>query len=706
MSTIPTSHGQIPVSGDRIQYDAIKEAPRAVVSGGSRRNSTISTRSSDSIQTETFNVVKTPRPHNQCSMLSMSTHYMESSFGSHTDLCEMTLTRKVSSPGMVIMPGTRSKNSRPDSIKSNIHERKRLRQEWLSDQVPPTKETSEPAPRTIFQPNATEKSAVTKDEVKFTLNEPERNPERRIKATQRAASVKATTAGIRHDARDLTKVSNAAILRLKNGEDDIGHGDNASSLYRRNTTGVLMSRKIDARHQPKRATTDGSWQVDEAANNLGSKPQPSDRIQELMAKFDRDIKARVEAEIEERRRRQTEMTGSIKPQLLKEPKDRNMGATRPAKLAKRPNMIEKERGLSTTEAIAVHDVAPLDDDSNWIVGGASIGLGIRVDEKASAELDHYSSCDEESIIAGRAVAAQMVTVGKARLVKVPPRVSIIQTTLPKTPRRRRPKPHLLTKQKDENASPRLDLNKREQQLAQSLQPEDFFLSGRDVNDRWPEDDERNGSRSMSPFKRPAAPLAYHSGIQSEEEEEDGDNSSLFSADPATDTESNSSPPVPLFNMPNSPFLYHTEQDDECPSLTTDDDQDRQIEENMVGGPYLDLQSSSPSLQLENDQGNPQDSALETQGRRTPKKDYVWTRHVENPRRFPLINTTKNGSCPNVTTRRKDECVDVEVEYDGFSGTDDNLYQGDDCADCEGYWTHETEPFGQGVKRCNFSTAAD
>ncbi|ROV96579.1 hypothetical protein VMCG_07784 [Cytospora schulzeri] len=688
----------------------------------------MSTTSFDSIQTEDHDGENSPRLRRQGSMHSMATHYTESSFGSHTDLSGALITRSATSAGTYRHGGTRRQHQKLGSgIPIASERRRRLQQERLSRAARDTEKVTVPALETVFEAGSTVNPAgatlepVTKSEGKLTFEEDDREPHLGLTAQLRAASAEATARMI-HYARELLNASNEEISRLEAVQDMTEHGDGPVP-QRRHTTGVL-SRRTAARLQSRRATTDGSGRVSGAASDSVSMSKPSEHIQELMAQFDRAIKARVEANIEEQRR-QKKWASLNGPLILGEPKDSNLSSNKLAKQDPRPHMTEHDRALSTSETIVVNEPECMDDAEVQMARGSSVGLkdaddkvgylnrttSMEDEAPAGLDLSVITSYDEGIVIPEHAVAATMVPVSKARLVKVtrsgsvrhsrrkagatqsPPGGEPSQVIPPNSPYRIETKSHLAAGQNSGDPSARVGLDQRDVLLAQLLQPVDFVIST-DSSEKRPTKTERDHSRSTSPFQRPSAALSCrfkehfeeqfekfeeHSQEKEEKEEqqEEEDTISLSSVDCATDAERIASSSAPLFNMPNSPFLYHIEEEDECPSLTTDDDQDRRTEEIRLGGQDRIPPPPSSPLKLGHGFAKSKIPVREMKG---------WT------------NDTKPSASP--------DRLGEEVEFEGFSGTGDSFYQGEYCDDCEGYWVHGTEEHGQGVKRCSYSAAAD
>lgn len=682
-------------------HDDVLEEPRARLVDSSRKTSVSNVWHSDTIKKDDED---SPRLRHRSTMLSMSTHYTESNFGSHTELSEVLVTRTVSGAGMCY------KHQKSDAGFSIARERrKRLQEERLGRAVRPRENATAPDLEINSSPWDTVESAGSGivpgagHESKVVLDEAKMKAKPWTTAHQRVASAEATARLIRH-AREVLIASDAELLRLRVAQNGIRLADGPIP-QRRNTTG-LLPRKTTANYQSKRATAHDYTQVTGAERDLGGIPKPSKRVQELMDRFDREIKARVQADIEQRRRlRQGQEKSSGIPHIQDESKDADPAANMPAKQERRPNMAEQDRALSSSETIVANETEPTDGDDLQISGGLaerskdlyeqveSLDRTTSVEDEVSAGLDlsHISSYDEGIVISEKAVAAPMVPVRKARLIKVTPRpvsVNIARNEDPEarvsSPRSRtsqtgglRSQNHTPTKQhpvdgqNDGSSSPRMGLNKKELQLAKSLQPEDFVVSA-DMTEKRKRKTARKYSRSTSPFERPSGSLSCRLGGRDEGQSYDDqdmegvdDQMSLSSLDCATEHDRNASATVPLFNMPNSPFLYHREQDDECPSLTTDDEQDRQTEETGLAG---------------QDQAPP-------------------------PLSPPSGRPSQNVVRAHTTTRGKYAQVNVGDDGDGFSAISDDLHQGEDCSGCEGDWRDGIERYGQGTKRCSFPAAA-
>lgn len=721
MSTHSTSLGSLPAEDDTlIRRDDAVEKSQAAVTGVSAQSSTMSMTTSDSDRKDTFDATNSPSLRRHGTVLSLSTHYSESSFGSHTELSGTTIARSVSSAGMISgYYGGVYRGYQKDGSGTSIarERRKRLQQERLNRAV----RHKEKAPETVSDPvpepgnpeklTGTQVVPITKIDGK-ALEGDERMHKLGTTAQQRAASTEATARMIRH-AKEILNASKADITRLKKGQEETERGDGPVP-QRRHTTGVL-SQTMAARLQSKRATVDGSEQVHGAASNLGSVSKPVGRIQELMAQFDREIKARVEANIQEQRRQKQGINFST-PYVLRKPKDPNISQNKLADQAPRPKMTEQDPALSTSEAIAAHEEEPIVGCEVMTTGRLSTGLedtyeqvdylnhANSVEDESSAGFDFATSgsYDVERVIPEHAVIAQMVPIRKARLVKVAPRpVSVhhghseggtfrgssrshsSQIGLPRLPNRNPSESHLVVGQNERVSLPRPGLSTWEMKLAQSLQPEDFIV-GTNPGEEWLEEADRCHPRPTSPFQRPSGALSCRLEEQfkerleeeekevehKEEEQKEEDNISVFSVDGATNTEGVASPAVPLFNMPNRPFLYHPEQDDECPSLTTDDDQDRRTEEARLGSQDVTPLTPSPPFQLERGFVKTEDSMSETQS---------WLTSAEDARSsLAPSGASATGNGTQTTTRANKVHVDVEVEGDGFSAIGNNLYSGEVC----------------------------
>lgn len=707
MSILHMSLEKFPDEVGTNHHDAMENLPPALTYV-SKRGSILSVWSTDDAQTETFDAERAPRLRRRSTILSMSTHYTESSFGSHTELSEMLITRTVSSAGM------RHKPQKPDPGFSIARERrKRLQQERLSRAVRPREHAPKPVLKKAAEPGTLAKSTsvrsvpLKESEGVATLDVAHIKPEPETISHQRIASAEATARLIRH-AREILNASKAEVMRLKGVQNETGCGDSIIP-QRRNTTGVLP-RKTAANIHTKRATADSFDQVNSAPRGSGSIAEPSERIQKLMARFDREIKARVEADIEKTRpRKQAASPGKL--QMLDELEDSNMGSNKVAMQAQRPKLDEQGRARSSNETLVVNEEEQMDNyevrmarelttgsrDLNEEVGSLNQTTTVEDDLSAVIDLSIISSYNEGSVISEKAVAAPMVPVRKARLVKVTPRLLSVKYArnehdcsqgspkrlrsplgLSRSPNRT-PTKHLVDRQSGGNSSPRLGLNKREMQLAQRLQPEDFVVST-DIIEELPEETERISSRSTSPFARPIGALSCHLGVRDEEQydddqdEEQEDTMSLSSADCVADDERFAPPTVPLFNMPNIPFLYHTEHDDDCPSLTTDDDQDHRSEEtaDWLGA----RQDQAPPLPSPTFHPGPTASAA----------------HVEVTRLVALTGASTNGRSTHAITRGKYAQVNVEIEGDGFSAIGDSHYEGRDSDGCKGNRTLETEEY--------------
>lgn len=726
MSSHSTSLGCLPAEdGTLIHRDDAVEESHAAVTGVSAQSSIMSITTSNSDRKDTFDAANSPSLRRHGTMLSLSTHYSESSFGSPTELSGTTIARSVSSAGMITGHGGVYCGYQKDGFSTSIarERRKRLQQERLSRAVRHREKAPETVSNPVPEPGSPEKLAraqvvpVTKIDGK-ALEADERMQKLGTTAQQRAASTEATARLIRH-AKEILNASKADIMRLKKGQEETERGDGPVP-QRRHTTGVL-SRTVAARLQSKRATVDGSEQVHGAASNLGSVSKPAERIQELMAQFDREIKARVEANIKEQRRQRQGINFSV-PYVLRRPKDSNISQNKPADQAPRPNMTEQDPALSTNVTIVAREEEPIVGCEVMTAGRLSTGLEdtheqvsyfnhtTPVEDEPSAELDFSisGSYDVERVIPEHAAVAQMVPVRKARLVKVAPRpVSVhhgqseagtsrgssrsqsSQMDLPRLPNRTPSKSHLIVGQNDRVSSPRPGLSTWEMKLAQSLQPEDFVVST-NPGAEWLEETDRNHARPTSPFQRPSGALSCRleeqfkdrleeegKAVEKKElEQKDEDDISLFSVDGATNTEGVASPAVPLFNMPNRPFLYHPEPDEECPSLTTDDDQDRRTEEARLGSQDVTPLTPSPPFQFERGLVKTEDSMSETQS---------WLTSAEDARsNLAPSGASATGNVTRTTTRGNKVHVNVEIESDGFSAIGDSLYSGEAGEVYDGY----------------------
>ncbi|KAK7732514.1 hypothetical protein SLS53_008399 [Cytospora paraplurivora] len=453
-------------------------------------------------------------------------------------------------------------------------------------------------------------STVTRVDVEATSDEDGMKPERGFPVSRRAASAEPMGTVVRNDAKEVTKAYSAGLLRVNN-QDDTKHGDDFAPRHHR-THRMSNSEKLAASPQLQRATVDTAKNV--ATRKSEGVSPPSERIQKLMAKFDSDIRARVEADVERRRRRRQ---GIIFSALFpsEKPED-SQGPQKQEKQGQRPRTIGPDWPTSLHMIRAGHDMAPSVVDGMRTKGGlsaAQIGMNeeerdlnpeAQVKGKAMVGLDETigSSYEEASIIQEHAVAAHIVNLGKPRLVRISGHHAIHEDgasrgtlqsqsrefAYPKRLHRTQSERHLIARHGNGDAWHRDDFHQK-RQLGQA---EDFTFSI-DLSDGWPEEADEDESPTTSPMDEPIAPFSYDF-TKSE------DSSSLVSEECTEYIEGNLSPPMPLFSMPNSPFLYHTDHDDECPSLIIDDDQDRRIEDTMLIGLALSPSPPPPRIQVKPD----------------------------------------------------------------------------------------------------------
>lgn len=634
---------------------------------------------------------------------SSSAEYLESSTQNHKESSQLKGIRELGRSDKMSQYDKR-RNQRMSSSNlntSNAHaRRKRLLQELSNDAGHPAEKSSELILKTTAEQRTIKESAevkvvpLPKYVVKGTSEQAQGELGPGITAGQRTTSAPTTVTVMHHDAKEIISPNDFDL----SSQDQTGH-EEGPSLQRRHTTVVPMSRKMNAsQFRPKRPATEEFQQVHGSAHNLGREPKPSARIQRIMAKLDHDIKARVQADVEQRRlQRQGESFGQHS--VSKKPENWTPGPNKPATQAQRHNSIERNQALPKNVAEVVNDEALLVDEDTGLVGESSAGLEAvndqerdldqetPMEDETSAEADPFigSLYEVESVVSAHAVAAHMVNAGEARVVKITPRTASIRHSrqqygafrraLVGRPSRTNSTRSLNGTQVDtplveghehDETLPRHDLNKREIQLAQSLQPKNSFVFRENKSRRLPE--QAGLSRARSPFKRPAAPLSYHS-------DKEEDDMSSVSVDNAGDIERSASPPPSLFSMPNRQFLFHADQDDECPSLMTDDDQDRRVEEARLGG--LDLDPSLPSTPQHWEPGHDssRDLLREATGWMGYTKTSAVVTGVEDPRRLAHIGPRVNGTSPDAMTRGENERFSFEIGAHEFAATVDNRNDG-------------------------------
>ena len=474
------------------------------------------------------------------------------------------------------------------------------------------------------------------------------------------------------------------------------------TVVRHDVTWELRSPEMAVSLQPKRLVDAEFEHVDDATCNSGTKLKPSERIQSLMARFDEDIKARVESNVKQRRRHQKQAASFSEPRLVQRPREWDLGPTQPTEQAQRRSTTEQNWAPSASEVIVIKYEVPIDDIGLAVTGDSPVELenGFEqergsntetpVEGDASAEFGPPTdiSYAERKVIPEHAITAHVVKPGKARVVKVTPRAASVhdaayrygafqdslmgqrnQLGSTRRPNHTRISPERTTRQNHRRTFSKPDLNKREKRMARSLQPEDF-VPRTDPREGWPKDARRHNSPPESPILRPIPPHTLLVGGED-------DNRSMISINGAEDNEVRALPTAPLFNMPNSPFLYHVDQDDECPSLIADDGQDRRPEETRHGSSEQDPSPSS----WEFHPGSYTVGSGEEKGLTPQIKRSASTATGMGITRRPTISRH-----PALATRRgKPLPLNLEIKGDEFVATAENPYQAGSWAECETNW---------------------
>ncbi|ROW06348.1 hypothetical protein VPNG_07486 [Cytospora leucostoma] len=614
------AHREINGACDDVHHHDPAEESEAV--DVSRQTSIPSMRHLTRSKTDTSTANRVPRLRHQHFMGTLSALYLESSPQYHRVLSEVAIPERGSRFGTITGYENHSDIQTPVPSISDAHKGDELKQERPNGMAQLTNRSAEGASKTMAEAGTGKEaglrnSTVPEVDVEATSEEDGRKPERGFSVGRRAASAEPMGTVVRNDAKEVTKAHSAGLLRVNN-QDDTKHGDDLAP-QRHCSHRMSNSEKLAASPQLQRAIVDTAKNV--ATRKSEGVSPPSERIQKLMARFDSDIKARVEADVERRRRRRQ---GIIFSALF--PSEKPEDSQRPHKQEKqgqRPRTTGPDWAPSLQMIRAGRDMAPSDIDGMRTKRGSSAAqIGVseeernlnteaQVEDKVSVGLDETtgSSYEEASIVQEHAVAAQIVNLGKPRLVRISGHHAIHEDgasrgtlqsqpsefAYPKRLHCTHSERHLVTRHGSGDAWHRDDFHQK-RQLGQA----DDFTFSIDLSDGWPEEADEDDSTTTSPIDEPIAPFSYDFA-KSE------DSSSLVSEECAGYTQEIQSPPMPLFSMPNSPFLYNTDHDDEWSSLIIDDDQDRRIEDTMLIGLALSPSLPSPRIQVKPDLGDCKDN---------------------------------------------------------------------------------------------------